>query len=186
MIQNEIAQKYSLALFELAKSQNKLLDYKSELEVVLDVFKSYRDLRRFFYHPRVLPEDKKKVIMEVFSTEVSPHIGNFLKLLVDKRREFYLELIIKEFIKMVNDAEDILEVEVISAVALSDKLKNKLKSRLDKILDNKIIIDEKVDPSIIGGLVLKIGDRVIDGSIKHDLDSLREKVTQIPVSELGV
>lgn len=186
MNQNEIAKKYSLALFELGREQKKLAECKKGLEEVIKTINEYNDLKKILLHPRVMPDDKKKVIQDIFTSSIPGEVLNFLKLLIDKRRELYLDVIYKHFLGLVNEEENILEVEVTSAIELSDELKDKLQNKLVKLLNSKIIIKEKTNPEIIGGMILKIGDRVIDGSIRHDLESLKGRILQIPVSELGV
>lgn len=186
MKQSKIAKKYSLALFELAKEEDKLLGFKEELEDIVEATKKYNDLRKILFHPRVTPADKKKLVQDIFSFESSNEIINFLKLLIDKRREFYLEAIYEGFVDLLNQEKNILEVEVISAIKLSRNLKDKLEKKIVNLLGSQVVLQENINPDIIGGLVLKIGDRVIDGSIRHDLESLKSKIVQIPVSELGV
>ncbi|MFP4015938.1 MAG: ATP synthase F1 subunit delta [Halanaerobiales bacterium] len=187
MIENEIAKKYSLALFNLGKENSSLIEYRDELEAFVKTLKENPDLKRFLSHPRVRVEDKKKTIEKIFADNLSRNISNFVRLLIDRRREMYIELIYKNFLNLVNKEKDIIEVEVTSAIELSEELKNSLEKKLDKLLDKKeIIIKEKVDPEIIAGMIVKIGDNVIDGSFRSRLDSLKNNIMQIPVSELGV
>jgi len=97
-----------------------------------------------------------------------------------------LESIIKEFNTLVDDAESILHVEVTSAVELNESILAKLKEKLDSLLDYNIQIKNKVDEEIIAGIVLKIEDYIIDGSLLYELNSLKQKIKSIPVSKLGV
>ena len=186
MIQNEIAKKYSQAIFSLAKEENNLIEYREDLNEVWELINDTKDLKNALFHPRIMPEDKKSILKRVFAEEIYERIFNFLNLLVDKRRFVYIESIVNEFNQLVNKEEDILEVEVTSAIELDEKLKNKLRDKLEQQLDYKIILRHKVDSDIIGGIVLQIGDKIIDGSIQNELYSLRENLEQIPVSKLGV
>ncbi|MFW6034633.1 MAG: ATP synthase F1 subunit delta [Halothermotrichaceae bacterium] len=186
MIQNEIARKYSQAIFELGRENDKL-DYGEELRTVVKAVNDYPELKQILYHPRVLPEDKQEMIGELFDKELSKTVINFINLLIDKRREIYLEQIYRDYRQLLNKEKDIIEIEVVSAVELSRQLTDKLKDKLNQIVADKTIrINKKVDSNIIGGMKLKIGDKVIDGSISHKLNSLKEDIKQIPVSELGV
>ncbi|MEJ6951274.1 ATP synthase F1 subunit delta [Natronospora cellulosivora (SeqCode)] len=187
MIENEIAKKYSVALFDLGKENSSLIQYRDELESFVKTLNDNTDLKKFLSHPRVRVEDKKKTVDDIFTKSLSKNISNFIKLLIDRRREMYIDLIYKNFFNLVNKEKDIIEVEVISAIELNKKLKDSLQSKLNKLLDKKeIIIKEKVDPDIIAGMIVKIGDKVIDGSFRNKLDSLKNNIMQIPVSELGV
>lgn len=186
MRQNEIAKKYSQALFELGKEEKSLMNFKEQLTDIVMTLEEYHDLKKLLFHPAVTPEDKKKVIQDIFSSNISEEIMNFLKILIDKRREKYIVTIYKNFIKLLNKENDILEIEVISAIKLSDVLKERLEKKVVNLTGYKIILKEKIEPDIIGGLILKIGDQVIDGSIRHDLEILENKIAEIPVSKLGV
>ena len=186
MIKNEIAVKYSQALLDIGKENNNLVDINKDLNQFWEIVQQHEDLKHTLFHQRILPEEKKAVLKEIFGDEINKYVLNFLKLLIDKRRIQFIEFIIKRFKKLVNKQEHIMEVEVISAISLEDNMVTKLKQKLDQFLDYKVIIKEKCDPSIIGGLVLKIGNYIIDGSIENRLTELEEKLDQIPVSELGV
>ncbi|MFW5856182.1 MAG: F0F1 ATP synthase subunit delta [Bacillota bacterium] len=186
MMQNQVAKKYSQALFNLAEEEGQLLDSLEEINQVWQVFTENDELRDVIFHPRILPGDKKNILKKIFAKELSAHVFNFLKLLVDHRRIFFLKSIVKEYNRLVNQQENILEVKVTSAIELDKDLKDNIRKKLEKELDYKIILEDKVDPDIIGGLILKIGDHIIDGSIQHELNSLHERIKQIPVSKLGV
>jgi len=183
---NEIAKKYSQALFELGKEENRLLELREQLADNVSTIEEYTDLEKLLFHPGVTPVDKKKILQDIFSCSISEEIMNFMKLLIDKRREKYIRVIYNNFVELINKENEILEVEVISAVEISAELKDKLEQKLVNLSGYKIILKERVAPDIIGGLILKIGDRIIDGSIKHDLELLRDRIAEISVSELGV
>ncbi len=169
-------------MFELGKEEDKLSVFRAELASVLRIMEEYPDLKKLLLHPRIRREDKKLLLERVFSEELSKELLNFLKLLTDRRRESYLEAIYKDYLDLLNKEENILEVEVRSAISLPDDLRNKLVEKLTALTGSRISIKEKVDPEIIGGLILKIGDRIIDGSIRKDLEALKNKIVQIPVS----
>ncbi|NLJ83419.1 MAG: ATP synthase F1 subunit delta [Halanaerobiaceae bacterium] len=182
MRHSEVSRRYSFALFELGKEEDKLSVFRAELASVLRIMEEYPDLKKLLLHPRIRREDKKLLLERVFSEELSKELLNFLKLLTDRRRESYLEAIYKDYLDLLNKEENILEVEVRSAISLPEDLKARLAEKLAELTGTKISIKEKVDPEIIGGLVLKIGDRVIDGSIRKDLEALKNRLVQIPVS----
>lgn len=187
MMRSEVARKYSQALFALGKEHNNLLVLRDELNETWQIIKQHDELKKILFHHRVLPEDKKEILKQIFTNQLSGLTFNFLYLLIDKRREYFLEEIIQDFNRLVNREEEIAEVEVISAIKLSQELKENLKSKLGQLLGyKKIMIKESCDPGIIGGLVIKLGDYIIDGSIKKQLESLEERIAAIPVSELGV
>lgn len=185
-MRNEVASKYSLALFELGKSNDNLLKLKENLAEFWQLVLENDDLNSLIFHQRIMPKDKKRTLEKIFVDELHQDILHFLFVLIEKRREFHLEPIIEEFNKLVDQAESILHVEVTSALELQEKELNKLKDKLDSLLDYNIQIKNKVDKEIIAGIVLKIEDYIIDGSLRSELNSLKEKLKSIPVSQLGV
>ncbi|PTW03494.1 F-type H+-transporting ATPase subunit delta [Halanaerobium saccharolyticum] len=185
-MRNEVASKYSRALFELGKDHDNLLELKRNLDEFWQLVEDNEDLNELLFHQRIMPEDKKRTLDKIFAEELDQDILHFLFILIDKRREFFLESIIKEFNTLVDEAESILHVEVTSAVELDESQLEKLKSKLDSLLDYKIQIKNKIDEDIIAGLILKVEDYIIDGSLRNELNSLQQKLKMIPVSKLGV
>lgn len=185
-MRNEVASKYSRALFELGRDHDNLLELKDNLAEFWQLVEENEDLNELLFHQRLMPEKKKRVLEKIFADQLDSDILHFLFILIEKRREFFLESIIKEFNTLVDDAEDILHVEVTSAVKLNDSIVDKLKEKLDSLLDYNIQIENNVDEEIIAGIVLKIEDYIIDGSLRNEFNSLKQKLKSIPVSKLGV
>ncbi len=185
-MKNEVASKYSRAFFSLGKEKDKLTKFQENLNSFWETVEENEDLKEVLFHKRILPEDKKSIIEKIFKDQIEADVLNFIFILIDKRREYSFESIYKEFNKLVDKEEKILHVEVSTAVEMSQKSREKLKAKLDQMLDYTIIINNRVNPDIIGGLVMKIEDYIIDGSIRYHLDNLQEKLKKIPVSKLGV
>ena len=185
-MRNEVASKYSRALFSLGKENDNLLELKENIDEFWQLVLENEDLKEVIFHQRIMPEDKKRIIEKIFTDQLHEDILHFIFILIDKRREYHLESIIKEFNNLVDQAESILHVEVTSAVELEESVIEKLKAKLDQLVDYKIIIKSKIDKEIIGGLILKVEDYIIDGSLRSELHSLQQKIKAIPVSKLGV
>ena len=185
-MRNEVAAKYSQALFKLGKDKDNLLELKEALSEFWQLVQDNEDLNNLLFHQRIMPEDKKRVINNLFSEELHADILHFIFVLIEKRREYFLESIIQEFNTLVDQAESILHVEVTSAVELKESQLDRLKSKLDSLLDYNIQIKNKIDEDIIAGLVLKVEDYIIDGSMRSELNSLQQQLKKIPVSKLGV
>lgn len=186
MIQNEIAKKYSKALFSLAEEKDEFIKFQDDLNLIKEAFTEHKEFRNVLFHPRIKLEEKKRIFGRVFEEEISQEIYNFIQLLIDKRRIFFIKAIIDQFNVLVNEREKILKIEVVSAIELEENMKNRLKEKVEKEINYEVILNNTVDPEIIGGLILKIGDKIIDGSIQHKLNTLSEKIEKIPVSKLGV
>lgn len=185
-MRNEVAAKYSQALFKLGRDKDNLLELKEAAAEFWQLVQDNEDLNNLLFHQRIMPEDKKRVINKLFSEELHEDILHFIFVLIEKRREYFLESIIKEFNTLVDQAESILHVEVTSAVELKESQLDKLRSKLDSLLDYNIQIKNKIDEDIIAGLVLKVEDYIIDGSMRSELNSLQHQLKKIPVSKLGV
>ncbi len=186
MINNQAALKYSNALFELGKEKESLVLFQEELRQVMDLVEMNEDFEQVFFHKQILPVDKKAIIKEIFTDQISKDVLNFINLLIDNRREQHIESVISNFNVLVNKEEAIIEVEVITAIEMTEELKNELLDKLNQLLDYTIIISSKVDSNIIGGMVLKFNDFIVDGSIKNSLDKLQENIKKVPASMLGV
>lgn len=185
-MRNEVASKYSRALFELGKDHDNLIELKENLDEFWQLVLENEDLKELLFHQRIMPEEKKNILEKLFAEQMNKDVLHFLFILIDKRREFFLESIIQEFNTLVDDAESILHVEVTSAIELNDSILDKLKEKLDSLLDYNIQIKNNVDEEIIAGIVLKIEDYIVDGSLRNELNSLKQKLQAIPVSKLGV
>lgn len=186
MKKNEIARQYSKALYEIGVEDDKLLDLYEELKTLDNKIKDNRDLQKALFHQRVLVEEKQRVFKRIFKDELSEQMYKFMMLLIKKRRIYFLENIIEELKKLVYKQENIITVKVTTAVKMSDEIKEKLKDKLSIHVNKKIEMEESVDPEIVGGMIIKIGDYLIDGSIKSKLESLEEEIKKIPLQEIGV
>jgi len=186
MIENEVARKYGQAIFELAREKNMLEEVAGDLELLRRTIDEVRDFKNMLYHPRIEDEKKKELLLEIVSDEISELTLNFCKLLIDKRRIRYLYHIVRDFEKRQNEAEQILEVELQAAIELPEELKERIRKRLGEVTGYRIELDTGIDEDLIGGFQIKVGDKVIDGSIRGELESLQKKLEQIPVSKLGV
>ncbi len=186
MKKNEIARQYSKALYEIGDEKDNLFELYDELKELNRSIKENESLSEALFHQRVLVEEKQRVFKRVFEDKLSDDIYKFMMLLIEKRRIYFLENIVAEFRRQVYKHENIITVEVTTAVEMSSETKDKLKAKLNEHVDKKIEMEEYCDPDIIGGMVLKIGDYLIDGSIKSKLESLEEQIKKIPLQEIGV
>ena len=174
----EVADRYAQAVYELGKEEGILDDLQSDLEKVNQVIDSNEDFFPFLIHPLIPDRDKQELLDEVFGEFVSRETMNFLKLLVQKDREDYLPLIFKRVKKIRMDQDEIVEVEVAFPPGFDrEDVVSRVEKNLEEILDREIWITEVAeDDELIGGVRLKIGERVIDGSVQGRLEDMREFV----------
>ncbi|QXM06708.1 F0F1 ATP synthase subunit delta [Crassaminicella indica] len=176
-----IEKTYADALFEVAVEGNQLESLKEEILFVLDAFKAYPDFYQLYNTPQISKDEKKKIIEETFKEKISTEMMNFLKILIDKRRTMYFEGIAKLFKKLANDHNNMIEGTVTTAVPLKDEEKLMLENKLSITIGKKVQLKNIVDPSIIGGALVKVGDKVIDGTIQSRLDTMKKDLAQILV-----
>lgn len=179
MLKGAVSSRYAEALYNIAVAQKIIDQAEEEIKLVVSTIESVNELRKILEHPLITIEEKKSIVAEIFKNKISAIILNFLYLLIDNYRQFFLKDIFITFGKLVNSARQIIQAEVSSAVELNETEKEKLSGVIQRFTGKKVEPVFKVDPSIIGGVVLRIGDKVIDGSIRSKLNSLREHLVQI-------
>lgn len=165
-----ISNNYAQALFETGSG------FGADLKTVLDVIKTSADFVNVISNPAVDLKVKHSIIDEVFEGKIVPEVVKFLKILVEKERFGEFESIYECYILKVDEANDIQEVEIVSAIPLNETQKNEIENKLSTKLNKKIVSEWVTDESIIGGLVFKIGDDVIDTSLKKSLDDISKNI----------
>ncbi len=186
MLENSAVERYGKALFELAVEENQLGLFGKELSGIYDILVNHSDLERLLNHPRIQEDDKKDLMNKILGSEVSPLILNFIMLIIDKGRESLLKEIIKYYQYLEREARGILEVEVFTAFELTSDNQQKLNTKLSKLTGKEVELKMMIDSTLVGGIKLKIGDQIIDGSIKRHLELIKENLANIQVSQLGV
>ena len=176
MLNIQLARKYGTAIFEIANEDNKLEEYGRELADVSQALFAQAELKDFLTNPQIQPEDKKQVLLRLLKDQVSPMMMNFLLLLVDKRRIVLLEAINDCYQELSNKAQGIIVADVTTAYELKAELRNRLSSKLEFVTGKKVQLRTHQDQSIIGGVVVKIGDTRIDGSVIGRLQALKAEL----------
>lgn len=186
MINRTVARRYAKALLMLAVERDLLEQFEKELDIFRQIYSEEPNLKKIMDNPKILPPEKKKIIKMMVKDRVSPVIANFLYLIVDKRRESLFMEIIKEYGIYADQARNIVDAEVRSAVQLADKDFRELELRLSKATGKKVRLNSAIDTSLIGGLVVRIGDTVIDGSVTKKLALLKNRLQQSQFEGIGV
>lgn len=178
-----VSQTYGDALFELALEEDKLDTLFEESKVVKDVFQSNDELVKLLNHPKINKEEKIKVIENIFGGRASKDIIGFLTIIIKKERQKEIVSILEYFISVVKEYKNIGVAYVTTAFELSDEKK---KNIVDKLIAttkyNEIEMIYIVDESIIGGMIIRIGDRVVDSSIRTKIDKLSRELMQLHIS----
>lgn len=174
----KLAKKYANALFDTAKEADLTDKVYDELVFVVETIKSNEELSSFLNSPLIKIEDKKDVISKLFSVHVGNICIDFLFVLVSAGRFFVLDEILNQFSEIYNEEKNIVKPIITSAVELDDEQKNNLLSKLENKLNKKVIPKYAVDSEIIGGLIVEIGDKTIDCSLKSKFNNMQKQLTK--------
>ena len=176
MRQTILARRYAKALFSLGKEDGKNEQYSEVLSAIAELYKD-ETVENALVNPLYPVEARLKVMAKIGELAKADAImARFLALLVEKKRADILPDIAAEMRIMVDQEQNISHGSVVSAIELDDALKGKIQQALEKITGNKVILETSVDPTIIGGVIAKVGDLVLDGSIKTQLNGLKESI----------
>lgn len=173
MIGNQIGKRYAKAIYEVAMQKNEVKSVYNVLNAVMELYKTDVDFKNFIIHPLIKESEKKEVLKKMFSD--SNDGLEILFYILEKGRISDIREIVAEYVKLDYAKNQILDVEATFAVALSDEQKEKLSKKLENKTGKKIKLVVNVDKSLIGGGIIKIGDEVIDGSIRRQLETLTQK-----------
>ncbi len=182
MTDKTLATGYLQALFELAKAKDMVHQVTSDLETVAGLFKENATLRKIFLHPSVTRDEKTALVKNVFAPHVSPLVRNFLLLIVSKRREKILADLLEQYQAIADLVSGKGRALVRSAIPLSDDKHARIKKALEDMTQKEIEIETQVTPEILGGVIIKIGNKVIDGSVFSRLKNLRRKLVEVGIS----
>jgi len=172
-----VARRYAKALMAVAEEQNALEEIAQDLETISALIRSSRELRLLIASPVVSPEKKTRIFKVLFETRVSTTALEFVYLMTSKHREAVLPEVIEQFTILRDDKLGIVNAEVTVAAELSPSQEKNLVSRLERYTGKKVRLRAVMDRAIKGGLVVRIGDTVLDGSVVHQLALLRERFT---------
>lgn len=174
-----IANRYAEALFELSEEENITKEIYNELNNVVDIVKNNKDLDNVLKSPLVAKAEKVQLIETLFNTKINNNLKNFLKILVEKGRISSLKSIELTFKELLNDKHNIIEGTVISAIALTNEKVKELEEKLSKKYNKNVTLENKVDESILGGVLVRLGNTQIDGSVKTRLDNIKDQLSQV-------
>jgi F-type H+-transporting ATPase subunit delta len=169
-----VAGRYASALFELANEQNRLDEVDADLGKFQSMLDASGDLKRLVNSPAFAAEDQQRALKAVMDwASIGATTGSFLGVVARNRRLFAAEDMIKTFRGLLARHRGEVAAEVKSAIALTDEQLAALKAKLKSTFGKDVRLDAKVDPSLLGGLVVKIGSRMFDSSLRTKLSNLK-------------
>jgi F-type H+-transporting ATPase subunit delta len=176
MSNSTVAKRYALALFQLSKENHLLDKMEEELRVVKQVVTSSKDLNSVLKSPKVTIEKKKEIVKASFAN-LNPYVLNTLMILIDRHREEQIADVVDSFINLANDERGIAEAKVYSIRPLTEEETNALSATFAaKVGKKSLRIENIVDTDILGGIKLRIGNRIFDGSLRGKLDRLERNL----------
>lgn len=179
MIGSDIAKRYARALFDIAREEGTIEAIYGELKGFSSLLKESADLAEFFANPVFDNSDKATVMGEILKkSKVSAATSNFLRLLVDKGRIGALGEIEECYRRYMDDVLNKVRVDVKTAFPLSNELSARIKEQMEGLTGKNVemVVDE--DPSLLGGVVIGVGDTLYDGSVRAQLNSIRELIKE--------
>jgi F-type H+-transporting ATPase subunit delta len=169
---------YAEALFQAACDREELDETLENLKEFVNALNESEELREFFYGPQI-PESQKRRAVDGLTEGMGTSIRNFLKVLLDNDRTEIVEEVVPPFEARVREYQGKVEVELTTAVELSEEEISEVRDRLGKILEGREVeLETHVDPNLVGGAVFRVGERRMDGSVRGQLQGLRNKMLE--------
>lgn len=172
------SKKYHELYQTLMIEENKLEQFRCEIKFISDILKNELQFRTIFQHPKPSKDEKKDMIISVFKESVSKEVLDFCYNLIDLGMEKQFIEICDEFDYIVDEKHGIIQATAYTVVPMRDNDMETLKGILAKKLKKKVVISNKVDKSIMGGVVLKVGDKIIDASVRGKLNDIHSSLNK--------
>lgn len=164
-----VAKRYAKALFEVAKERGELDQAAQELGRLASMLREHADLAQFLHHPVVPKQAKLEILEQVFQGQLSPGVYRLAQILIERDRLKELDRVAQAYVEEVNKERGLVEAVVSTAVPLTEEQQEHLKQTLAKLTAKEVHLISEVNPEMLGGMTVKIGDIIFDGSLKNKL-----------------
>jgi F-type H+-transporting ATPase subunit delta len=181
MLTKGIADRYARALLALASTTEELDLFDSQLEQIVELDEKDESLVRFLTHPKVEKLKKKDLVSKVLGPYLSRYVLSMVLLVIDKNRGHLLVDVAKRFNQIADEVRGVEKGTVISAIQLPDDLFQRLERKIQRFSDRNIILQQELDPAIIGGVIVKLGNHIFDGSVRAKLGHFRDEMKKVNV-----
>ena len=171
---SELAKEYGTALFMLACEADAKQSYARALGEVEEIFSENPDYLTFLSSPSIPLGERMEAICAAFTDRVPEHVLSYLMLMCEKGRISEFPASVKEYRILLDASEHLLQAKVVSAVALTEAESEKLRSKLESIYHGRVAMTYEVDPALLGGLVVEVDGKIMDGSLRHRLREVKE------------
>lgn len=177
MNRDPVSNTYAVALLTLADARNELDGLQEDVEGLLEIYRTDADFKNFILVPSIDAKEKAQVLDRVLKGKVSDTLLDFVGVVVLKNRQGHLEGILEQFLALLDEKLGRLHAEVVSAIDLSAESEKDLTDALSKKLNKTVLLSSSVDPEILGGLILRFGDLVVDGSVRSQLKKISTRLS---------
>lgn len=177
MKRTKLAARYAKALFEFAEELQKVDVISKDIELIDETFKSNEDLCFALLSPVVRTDKKISIMNGIFKDKVDDVTLRYLTLILKKGRELQINTICSEYVKIYKASKNIITLEVYSAYPLEEETLSKLREKVAGETKANIELEEHIKPDLIGGVMIKYGDYLVDASVKHSIDLLKKQLT---------
>lgn len=172
-----VSERYALSLYEVAAEGDKQKQFLDELTAVCKVFAHEPDFLKMLLTPSIAVEDKHKVLRAAFEGSIETYLLNFLLLITDKRRIGLIHEMRQAYKEQYYFDNGIVEVRAITAKPMSAALTEKLKAKMSAVTGKQVVLETSVDESILGGIVVKLGNEQFDTSLRTRLNEIASRLT---------
>lgn len=173
---DSLASRYAISLLEIAKENHQNEFYRSEVKSLIELLKNSEDLRLVFNSAFINKDEKKKIVDLLFEDDSTIYIKNFLKIIIENSRSNKIIEILEEFVKLSNLEDNIAEGYLYSTSRLSDEEIKLISNAIEKKINKKVSLRNRIDNTLIGGVKVVVDDYVFDGSIKNKLNDLHNRL----------
>ena len=172
MEETGVAIRYALAIYDIAVENNKVREVYETLDSIMNLYEKVKEFKNLMLHPLIKREEKIKIVENILSNadEISKNIIDYL---IDKDRISIIRFILAEYLKIYYKDNNEIAVTAIFSKMISENQRKKLLEKLENKTGRKVVLDIKIDESIIGGGIVRINDDIIDGSIKRQIENIK-------------
>jgi len=166
--------RYALALYKVAEEKGNVEQYLEELRNIVALINNDKDFLQLIKHPQVSTSSKKKLFEQVFKGKINDDLLSFLLVLIDKGRILQLDGKLKEMEKIHLEKNNKVVADVTTVIPLAGEERKDLIEKLEKKFNKKVLLEEHIDSSILGGVYVKVDNEVIDGTVKSKLEEMKK------------
>ncbi|WP_300385552.1 F0F1 ATP synthase subunit delta [Clostridium sp.] len=168
--------RYALALYEVAEKKGKVEEYITDLKEICEIIKNNKDFYEVIKHPQISTKKKKKTFINIFKGHIDEELLSFLLILIEKERIMYLKEKVNQLEKIDLERKNTFKGIVKTTIPLTEEEYKTLKDKLEKKYNKHIILEQIIDPEILGGIYLRVNNDVMDDTVKSKMDELKNLI----------